>query len=302
MKNSMKFIMLALIVLSLTSCEAQKIENAKVVAVSIQGDCDICKNTIETAGQQKKLAAVSWDKESKIATITFDSLKTSISGILKKIALAGFDNEMYMAPDDTYAQLAECCQYPRAKKELIVPEMEEITAAVVVEEAEMTMPEKPKVEEIVKPKETKVVVKTDYLKLVFDNYFKVKNALVQSDVNLTSLKAAELVKALDNVQMNELEMDVHMVWMKVMDDLKATASKISKSKDQDVQRAQFISLSTNIYALIKIAKYQEPVYYQFCPMANDGKGANWLSKEETIKNPYYGSQMLNCGKTVETIK
>jgi hypothetical protein len=37
-------------------------------------------------------------------------------------------------------------------------------------------------------------------------------------------------------------------------------------------------------------------------MYNDGKGANWLSKESTIKNPYYGSQMLTCGKTVETIK
>jgi hypothetical protein len=37
-------------------------------------------------------------------------------------------------------------------------------------------------------------------------------------------------------------------------------------------------------------------------MYNNGKGANWLSKEILIKNPYYGSQMLSCGKTVETIK
>jgi hypothetical protein len=29
---------------------------------------------------------------------------------------------------------------------------------------------------------------------------------------------------------------------------------------------------------------------------------NWLSKENTIKNPYYGSQMLSCGSVVETIK
>ena len=37
-------------------------------------------------------------------------------------------------------------------------------------------------------------------------------------------------------------------------------------------------------------------------MANGGKGANWLSKENAVKNPYYGSQMLTCGSTVETIK
>jgi len=37
-------------------------------------------------------------------------------------------------------------------------------------------------------------------------------------------------------------------------------------------------------------------------MDNDGKGANWLSKESSIKNPYYGSKMMRCGSTVETIK
>ena len=50
-----------------------------------------------------------------------------------------------------------------------------------------------------------------------------------------------------------------------------------------------------------VSKNETPVYYQFCPMANDGKGANWLSKENAVKNPYYGSMMLSCGKTVETI-
>ncbi|MDC6388873.1 hypothetical protein PP182_09290 [Maribacter sp. PR1] len=41
----------------------------------------------------------------------------------------------------------------------------------------------------------------------------------------------------------------------------------------------------------------ETLYYQYCPMQD----ANWLSKDKTVKNPYYGSQMLSCGSTVETI-
>ena len=45
-----------------------------------------------------------------------------------------------------------------------------------------------------------------------------------------------------------------------------------------------------------------PVYVQFCPMANGGEGANWVSKEKAVKNPFYGSQMLTCGKVVETIQ
>ena len=57
-----------------------------------------------------------------------------------------------------------------------------------------------------------------------------------------------------------------------------------------------------MYELIKVSKPKDAVYYQHCPMYNNGKGANWLSKESAIKNPYYGSQMLTCGSTVETIK
>ena len=63
-----------------------------------------------------------------------------------------------------------------------------------------------------------------------------------------------------------------------------------------------MSLSENMHDLMKSAKLDIPVYYQHCPMYNDGKGANWLSTENGVKNPYYGSQMLNCGKTIETIK
>ncbi len=97
-------------------------------------------------------------------------------------------------------------------------------------------------------------------------------------------------------------MNVHTAWMKIVNNLKEDAEHISGTKDISHQRDHFMSLSKNMYELIKVAKPTEPVYYQHCPMANDGKGANWLSKESGIKNPYYGSQMLTCGKTIETIK
>ncbi|MBD3660738.1 MAG: DUF3347 domain-containing protein, partial [Arenibacter algicola] len=74
------------------------------------------------------------------------------------------------------------------------------------------------------------------------------------------------------------------------------------TKDVGEQRVYFKSLSKNMFEVIKDSKSETPVYYQFCPMADGGKGANWLSLEEDIRNPYYGSQMLSCGKTIETIK
>lgn len=144
--------------------------------------------------------------------------------------------------------------------------------------------------------------KSDQLTAVFDNYFAVKDALVKTDGTTAATKATALLLAINAVKMDKLAMDVHMVWMKVMADLKKDAQHISETKDAKHQREYFNTLSKNIYALLKLCKQETPVYYQFCPMANNGKGANWLSRESAVKNPYYGSMMLTCGKTVETIK
>jgi len=45
--------------------------------------------------------------------------------------------------------------------------------------------------------------------------------------------------------------------------------------------------------------YDGELYKQYCPMY-DG-GSNWISDSEEIANPFYGSQMLKCGETVETL-
>jgi len=277
--KSLKYLMIVLLLLSITLCNAQS-KNQKTDTVKIYGNCGMCESTIEKAGNMKNQSNVDWNKETKMATISYDSLKTSKKEILKRIAFAGYDSDTFLSPDDTYSNLPSCCQYERAKKEI-----------VLYEEPKMKMPTR-----------MMEIVKTNYLMLVFDSYFAVKNALVNSDGNLTSTKSTELVKSLENVKMNELKMEVHMGWMKVMKELKADANKMAKSKDEKSQRTNFISLSNNMYSLLKIAKYGEPVYYQFCPMANDGKGASWLSTKSAVKNPYYGSAMLSCGKTVEIIE
>ncbi len=140
------------------------------------------------------------------------------------------------------------------------------------------------------------------LSQVYHRYFDLKNALVNSDGTMASAKSKMLLQEINAVKMEALPMDVHMAWMKVLEPLKEDAEHIADTKDLTHQRDHFISLSDNLYEVMKLDQQESPTYYQHCPMANDGKGANWLSKESEIKNPYYGSMMLNCGKTVETIK
>ena len=140
------------------------------------------------------------------------------------------------------------------------------------------------------------------LNTVFENYFLLKDELVKTDGVTASAKAKLLVASLSEVKMGALSKDVHKVWMKVMKNVMADAKGIAATEDVKAQRVLFVNLSKKMYDLVKVAKFQAPVYYQFCPMANDGKGANWLSKENAVKNPYYGSKMLKCGEAVETIK
>jgi membrane fusion protein, copper/silver efflux system len=39
-----------------------------------------------------------------------------------------------------------------------------------------------------------------------------------------------------------------------------------------------------------------------CPMARDGKGARWLQSDAKVKNPYFGSEMLECGSLEKEVK
>jgi len=139
------------------------------------------------------------------------------------------------------------------------------------------------------------------LTTVFDNYFAVKDALVKTDGETASTYASALLIALNAIKMDELSQEEHEAWMKVEKNLKFDAEHISETKDAGHQRDHFTSLSRDMAVLVKASKPKEKVYLQHCPMFNNGKGADWLSKESTIKNPYYGSKMMGCGKTKETL-
>ena len=283
--------MVITVLLSAVNSFAQ-IKNAKTETVKIYGNCGMCKTTIEKAGNVKNVATIEWNKDTKMATINYDDKKTNQDEILKRIALAGYDSEKFLAPDDVYAKLPGCCQYNRELKP--VAKTNDASMEMKSEHANHNHNEMAKTN-------TVDTQNTPQLKAVFDSYFSVKDALVKTDAATSSAKANELVKAIKAVEMTKLSTEEHTVWMKVMKELTANTEKITTSKDVAKQRETFALLSKNMYELAKVSKQEIPVYYQHCPMYNNGKGANWLSKEEAVKNPYYGSKMLTCGSVQETI-
>ncbi len=284
--KSIKLLMAMALMLSISTCFAE-IKNAKVETVHIYGNCSICKKSDESAAKVKNVVHIEWNKDTKMAILTYDEKKTNQDEILKRIGLAGYDSDKFLAPDNVYAKLEICCQYERTGK--VVALVEDVKPVILAVEEKVVAPI------------LATNIQEEKLKEVFDSYFAVKDALVKTDGNLAATKAVSLLNSINSVKMESLTKEEHVEWMKVMKDLVFDAEHISETKDAGHQRDHFTSLSKNMYSVMKVSKQDTPTYYQFCPMANKGKGANWLSKENIVKNPYYGTKMLGCGKVVETL-
>lgn len=141
------------------------------------------------------------------------------------------------------------------------------------------------------------------LMTVLHEYLKIKDALVASSATDATSATKATLAAIENVNMELLKGDAHMAWMKQMKEIKAPMKIIIEATDLEQQRLAFADLSEALHtSLVYFHLSGMPVYYQYCPMARDNKGAYWLSISEEIKNPYLGDAMLTCGETKETIK
>jgi hypothetical protein len=130
-------------------------------------------------------------------------------------------------------------------------------------------------------------------------YYQVKDALIAGDAGTAAAGAASFVQTVTTVDMQALTPAEHNAFMPLQEKLAADARQIAGTKDISRQRAAFQTLSANFYALAKTARLSaEPVYQAYCPM----KKAYWLSSSAAIRNPYFGNQMLTCGKVSDTIK
>jgi hypothetical protein len=130
-------------------------------------------------------------------------------------------------------------------------------------------------------------------------YLAVKDALVAGSSPVAAAKAKELLDYLSAPQLNVQDNGGGKTWNKYLAQLEFDSRHISESTDIEHQREHFMSLSKNIYAVLKDLKQNTIVIYeQYCPM----KKGYWLSATQKILNPYYSEgEMASCGITHETL-
>jgi Cu(I)/Ag(I) efflux system membrane fusion protein len=141
------------------------------------------------------------------------------------------------------------------------------------------------------------------LKVVFDAYIKLKDALVKDDAKSVTEVSKILLSNLSKIDKKLLtEKLVYDHWISLEKGIKASVISISKMPTINIQRNHFKHLSAYLTNAIEVFGINEKVYHQFCPMADGNKGAYWLSKEESVINPYFGNLMLTCGEVKQVIE
>ncbi len=139
---------------------------------------------------------------------------------------------------------------------------------------------------------------------VVAEYIRLKNALVDDNTNRAQKEAQNVKKALGGVDMSLLLGDAHNVWMNSLKPLKKASTSIQNSQEIGMQREAFLILGKKLSDAVEIlgveTENKQPLYLEFCPMADKNKGGFWLSYEKEIKNPFFGKAMLSCGEVKAT--
>lgn len=135
---------------------------------------------------------------------------------------------------------------------------------------------------------------------MLDTYAILKDALVKTDADGAVKGSKKMIEQL--IQLKESAMLDGMT-QSHLKQIKEKALAISETVDIKLQRRAFKPLSENMVAIASMMNdFDQPLYVQFCPMADGNKGASWLSFDSKIRNPYYGDAMLSCGSVTKTIQ
>lgn len=142
----------------------------------------------------------------------------------------------------------------------------------------------------------------EQLSQLMESYLNLKDALVNDDFNSAKANALKFQDNLSGISMSLFEGDGHQVWMKEGMPLGNLIKQIAEADDIASVRKRFKQFSKHMIVLAQVFQPMEkPLFIQHCPMADDFNGADWVSTEDNIMNPYYGASMLTCGEVTDTI-
>ncbi|TVQ67246.1 MAG: DUF3347 domain-containing protein [Balneolaceae bacterium] len=136
---------------------------------------------------------------------------------------------------------------------------------------------------------------------LLDNYFDLKDALVQSDAASASAEAELFADFTASVEFGTLLPETAALWVGYSDVIQIRSREMIPLSDVDDQRYHFEYISEVMIEMVDLFRpVGYAIYHQSCPMVRDGS-ADWLSREEQIANPYHGDRMMRCGEVIRRL-
>lgn len=141
--------------------------------------------------------------------------------------------------------------------------------------------------------------------LLLTAYYDLKDGLVASDSVTVNKAAMALTEAADSLKVDELKDSTGVIKATAKDYagvISGSAKGLAGEQNLEAKLTEFKMISESLWTLLRTVKFTgAKVYYQHCPMAFNNAGANWISKEREIRNPYFGDAMLTCGNTEDSL-
>lgn len=167
---------------------------------------------------------------------------------------------------------------------------------------------KPEVE--VKKEEVKEVVEVSNAvkaslstEAIVTDYLSVKNALAKDDAALSATLGKKLSATIAATNTSKIDTKLKDKYTTIATNATKQASLIAANAGKiNVQRTAFANLSKDITDLLATFGTNKKLYQDYCPMYNEGKSGYWISEMKEIRNPYYGSEMLECGGMIKEIQ
>lgn len=121
---------------------------------------------------------------------------------------------------------------------------------------------------------------------VFDNYSFIQSALAQDSVRDVAKEAQAIATAVNDDTSKSFSTNIVQ-----------QAQAVAKATDLAGTRDAFKALSNSLIEYVSKHPALAGTYRQVhCPMAN----ADWLQKETTVNNPYFGKEMPHCGEFIKS--
>lgn len=135
------------------------------------------------------------------------------------------------------------------------------------------------------------------------DYLKVKNALTKDDSGNAAVLAKSMKANLDKAKSSSIDKRASAEYAKLVKEMREnTSNVVGSSGGLKEQREYFAKLSKNMFDFIKAYGTTQVLYQDYCPMYENGKSGYWVSETKDVVNPYFGAEMLHCGRRIGAVQ